>query len=181
YSWDDSNYWSAARLLVASGHGDELVRVYDRSKPLVRSGELSIDAVAIPEVVLALRQAGRRTEADTLLRVFKDNTDRLPTAGLGGALRETNLAIVAALSGRDSEAVDRVEELSRRHPDVLASVPAMSLLNSPFFGRLKADPRILESDARLRNYVNSERAKAGMPPIGREDWISDPKTLLTKN
>ncbi|HJR82383.1 MAG TPA: BTAD domain-containing putative transcriptional regulator, partial [Sphingomicrobium sp.] len=47
YSWDDSNYWSAARLLVASGHGDELVRVYDRSKPLVRSGELSIDAVAI--------------------------------------------------------------------------------------------------------------------------------------
>jgi hypothetical protein len=39
----------------------------------------------------------------------------------------------------------------------------------------------VESDERLRAYVNAERAKAGLPPISRESWISDPKALLTKN
>jgi DNA-binding SARP family transcriptional activator/TolB-like protein len=181
FNWDDSNYWSSARLLVASGHGGELLRLYDRSRPLVRSGELSIDTVAIPEVVLALREAGRDQEADRLLRIFTENTVKFPTGGLGGSIRQFNQAVIAALSGRDKDAVDRVDSLSRRNPAALASAPAMSLVNSPFFARLKNDPRMLESDERLRAYVNAERAKAGLPPISRESWISDPKALLTKN
>jgi hypothetical protein len=33
----------------------------------------------------------------------------------------------------------------------------------------------------MRLAVNRERAKVGLPPISHEAWISDPKTLLTKN
>ncbi len=180
YDWDDSNYWNSARLLVASGHSSALVRLYDRSKPLVRSGVLDIDTIAIPELVVALRQAGRLEESDRLLRIFGENTADLPSAGLGGNFRDFNLAVVAALSGRNQEAVDRVEALSRRSPAALSSVPAMSLVNSPFFRPLKDDPRIIASDERLRAYVNGERAKAGLAPISQQAWISDPKTLLTK-
>jgi hypothetical protein len=172
---------SSARLFLATGRSNELVRLYDEAKPAVRSRDLDIDTVAIPEVVFALRQAGRRAEADGLFEQFRKNTAQLPRSGLGGKFREFNVAVIAALSGRDEEAVGRVETLSRRSPAVLSFIPAMSLLNDPFFSRLKGDPRLAASDERVRDYVNGERRKAGMPPISRDAWISDPGTLLTKN
>jgi hypothetical protein len=85
------------------------------------------------------------------------------------------------LAGRNDTALDRLDSLSRREPLALATIPAMSLTNNPSFGAFRNDPRLLASDERLRAAINSERAKSGMPPIGREAWTSDPKTLLTKN
>jgi hypothetical protein len=57
----------------------------------------------------------------------------------------------------------------------------MSLRYDAVFGWLANDPRFLVIDDRLRAAVNRERAKAGLAPLSREAWISDPKTLLTKN
>jgi TolB-like protein/DNA-binding SARP family transcriptional activator/Tfp pilus assembly protein PilF len=179
--WDRANTWNSARLFLATGRSSELVRLYDEAKPLVQSGEIDRIAIAIPEVVLALRQAGRRAEADKLLEDFRANSAKLPHSGLGGTFRDVNLALIAILSGREEDAMARVEALSRRYPAGLSIIPAMSLFNDPFFGRLKNDPRLASSDERVRDYVNRERRKAGLPPIGRDAWISDPNTLLTKN
>lgn len=179
--WDRSNLWASAALLVQSGHGEVLVRLYDQSKPLIRSGEIDVDLVAVPGTVLALRNAGRTQEAARLLSQFSKTNAKLPDKGLGGKIKEVNLAQIAALSGRRDEALSRLDRLSSEAPLVLITIPSMSLLNSPFYQQLKADHRLLEFDERLRTALNSERQKAGLSPLTREAWISDPKTLLTKN
>ena len=179
--WDRSNLWASAALLVRSGHGDVLIRLYDQSKPLIRSGKVDVDLVAVPGTILALRNAGRAQDAARLLSQFSKTNAKLPDKGLGGRIKEVNLAQIAALSGRSDEALKRLDRLSREAPLVLITIPSMSLFNSPFYRQLSGEPRLLQADERLRSALNSERRKAGLPPISREDWISDPKKLLTKN
>ena len=179
--WDRSNLWASAALLVRSGHGDVLIRLYDQSKPLIRSGKVDVDLVAVPGTILALRNAGRAQDAARLLSQFSKTNAKLPDKGLGGRIKEVNLAQIAALSGRSDEALKRLDRLSREAPLVLITIPSMSLFNSPFYRQLSGEPRLLQADERLRSALNSERRKAGLPPISREDWISVPKKLLTKN
>ena len=179
--WDRSNLWSSAALLVRAGHGDVLVRLYDQSQPLIRSGEVDVDLVAVPGTVLALRNAGRTQDASRLLSQFAKTNAKLPDKGLGGRIKEVNLTQIAALTGRRDEALDRLDRLSREAPLVLITIPSMSLFNSPFYQQLKADPRLSQADERLRAALNSERRRAGLPALSREAWLSDPKTLLTKN
>jgi len=179
--WDRSTLWGSATMLVLTGHGDVLVRLYDVSKPLIRSGDVDIDFVAIPATVAALRNAGRGQEASQLLSKFASTNGKLPDKGLGGTLKRINLAQIAALSGRNDEALQRLDQLSREVPLILLTVPTMSLFNNPYYQALRHDPRLLTADERLRSALNSERRKAGLAPISRENWISDPKTLLTKN
>jgi predicted Zn-dependent protease len=179
--WDRAFLWSSAKLLVASGHSDVLVKLYDEVQPLIRSGRLNSDNVAIPETAMALRQAGRQDEADRVLKAYARNSAKLPAAGIGNLQHQIDLAVLAALAGRNDTALDRLDSLSRHEPLALATIPAMSLTNNPSFGAFRNDPRLLASDERLRAAINSERAKSGMSPIGREAWTSDPKTLLTKN
>jgi hypothetical protein len=57
----------------------------------------------------------------------------------------------------------------------------MALRYDPVFGSLSTDSRFPAIEDRIRGSVNRERQKAGLPPISREAWISDPRTLLTKN
>jgi hypothetical protein len=71
--------------------------------------------------------------------------------------------------------------VSARRPLDLAEVAAISLRNEPVYEPLRGDPRFAIVDERLRVAINEQRAKAGLEPISREAWISDPKTLLTKN
>ncbi len=179
--WDRATLWSSAALLLRSGHGDVLVRLYDQTKPLIRSGVVDIDLVAIPATILALRNAGRAQEAGRLLAAFSRANGKLPDKGLGGTLKRINLAHIAALSGRNDEALKRLDQVSRDAPLILLPNPTMSLFNNPFFQGLKTDPRLYQADERVRSTLNSERLKAGLAPISREAWISDPKTLLTKN
>jgi len=179
--WDRSNLWNSATLLLASGHGDVLVKLYDQSKPLIRSGEVDLDLVAVPATVVALRNAGRSQEAAQLLSMFVKNNAQLPKTGLGGTIRRVNLAQVAALTGRNQEALRLIDEVSREAPLVLLQIPTISLTNSPYYRALKNDPQLLRADERLRAALNAERGKAGFPPLSRQAWISDPTTLLTKN
>jgi uncharacterized protein YkwD len=57
----------------------------------------------------------------------------------------------------------------------------MSLRYDPSFAPLAGDRRFPTIDERVRAAVNAERAKAGLSPITRDAWVSDPRTLLTKN
>jgi len=179
--WDRSNLWASAALLVRSGHGNVLVRLYDQSKPLIRSGEVDVDLVAVPGTILALSNAGRTEEAAQLLSQFTKTNAKFPDEGLGGRIKEVNLAQIAALSNQRDEALNRLDRLSRKAPLVLITLPSMSLFNSPFYQQFSGDPRLFQADERLRAALNTERLKAGLSTISREDWISDPKTLLTKN
>ena len=179
--WDRSTLWGSATMLVASGHGDVLVRLYDENRQLIRSGDVDIDLVAIPGTILALRNAGRGPEANQLLAKFADTNGKLPDRGLGGTLKRINLAAIAALSGRNDEALRRLDQLSRDAPLILLTVPTMSLLNNPYYRALRNDLRLLQADERLRSALNAERRKAGLAPVSRENWLSDQKTLLTKN
>ena len=169
--WDRSNFWSSARYLLATGQANALVQLYDGSKPALQAHELDVDTVAIPEVITALRQSGRASEAEKLFAIYRDNTAKLPRAGVGGAIRELNEATIEALSGRNEDAARRIEDISRRNPLSLNIIPSMSLLRNPLLASLRNDPRLPAADERLRAALNKERQKAGLPPIGREAWI----------
>jgi tetratricopeptide (TPR) repeat protein len=179
--WDKSDLWGTSTLIVASGHSDVLVRLYDQTQALIRSETIDMDLVAAPGMILALRQEGRRAEADRLLQTFSTRNAELPDAGLGGIIKQVNSGLAAALAGRNDEAIARLDHVSRQAPLALNSIPAMSLLNNPYLSNLRSDSRLGEIDERIRSAVNSERRKVGLPPISREAWVSDPKTLLTMN
>ncbi|HKH27174.1 MAG TPA: BTAD domain-containing putative transcriptional regulator [Sphingomicrobium sp.] len=169
--WDRANFWSSARYLLATGQAKSLARIYDRSKPAIRSRELDVDTVAIPELILALREVGRASEADTLLAIYRANASKLPPDGVGGAIRKVNEANVAALSGHSDDAVRLIDGISRRNALSLNVIPTMSLLRNPVLAGVKADPRLAVADERLRAAVNNERHKAGLASISREAWI----------
>jgi len=135
----------------------------------------------LPELIVALRNAGRNHDADKLLADFRRRKDALPNTGYLGDEKTMGVAVIAALAGDRDRAIRVLDDFSRRNPFQLAHIPAMSLRYDPVFSRLAADPRFSAIDERLRAATNAERAKAGLPPISREAWISDPKTLLTKN
>ena len=179
--WDRANFWGSARLLLLMGHSKDLVALYDQSRPAIRAGHLDEDTVAVPELILALRQEGRTPEADHLLEVFSRNNSQLPKAGLGGAIRKVNQATIDALSGRNAEAARTIDELSRSSPLSLNFVPSISLLDNPLFASLRNDPRLAVADERVRTALNVERRKAGFPPISHETWLTSAKALLTKN
>jgi DNA-binding SARP family transcriptional activator/TolB-like protein len=179
--WNQSGFWNTSSLLFASGHSDALVRFYDRDRRLIESGGIDMDRVALPELIVALRNVGRNDDAEKLLADFRRRKDALPNAGYLGDEKTMGVAVIAALAGDRDRAIRVLDDFSRRNPFQLAHIPAMSLRYDPVFSRLAADPRFSAIDERLRAATNAERAKAGLPPISREAWISNPKTLLTKN
>jgi hypothetical protein len=170
--WDRSNFWGSARYLLATGQGKALVEIYDRSAPSIRARELDVDTVAIPELILAIRQAGRASEAERLLTIYRENTAKLPRTGVGGDIRELNEAYIASLSGRNDDAVSLIDKISRRNPLSLNVIPTMSLLRNPLLASVKADPRLATADERLRSALNRERQKAGLAPLSRQAWIA---------
>ena len=173
-------YWNLPALLVASGNSSVIVQLYDRARPLLESGELEWKRVARPMTIIALRNAGRAVEANRLLSIYEAATARLPRRGLFGDERELDLATIAALTGRHEQALSALDNLSKRNPGMIELDPAMSLRRHPAFAPLANNPRFATIDERLRTALNAERQRAGLPPISREAWISDPTTLLTK-
>ena len=64
--WDKSDLWGTSTMLVATGHSDVLVRLYDQTQALIQSETIDMDLVAGPAMILALRENGRRAEAERL-------------------------------------------------------------------------------------------------------------------
>ena len=179
--WDQSGYWNSAALLIASGHGDTLVQLYDAARPLVSVGRISLDRLAQPETIIALRKAGRQAEADHLLAQFREGKARLPNGGFLGDDKRFSVGVAAALTGNREAAIQALDHWSRVKPFRLAPIPMMALRYDPTFGWLASDPRFGEIEDRVRLAINAQRQKAGLPPLSRTSWIGDPKTFLTKN
>lgn len=179
--WDQYGFWNTASLLIDTGHSDTIVKLYDAARPLVAAGQMSADAVAQPETIIALRKAGRRAEADRLLAQLRAQKARLPSGGVLGDEKHFSVAVIAALTGDRETAIRGLDQASRQKPFRMASIPAMALRYDPVFGWLSNDPRFAAIEDRIRVAINAERIKAGLPPLSRESWIGDPKTLLTKN
>jgi TolB-like protein/DNA-binding SARP family transcriptional activator len=174
------SYWNLSALLVATGNSPVIVQLYDRARPLLESGELEWTRVARPMTIIALRNAGRVAEANRLLAIYRAATLRLPRSGLFGDERELDLIMIAVLTGRHEQALSALDNLSKRNPAAIELNPAMSLRYHPAFAPLANDPRFAAIDERLLASINAERRQAGLPPISRGAWISDPTTLLTK-
>jgi TolB-like protein len=178
--WNISGFWNSAGLLVASGHSDAIVRFYDRDRFLNAPEIRNSDNVAIPETIVALRRAGRNGDAEKLLKMLADRKNRLPDSGLLGEEKNIGATAIASLKGDRETAIRGLDEWSRHRPVELTPIPAMALRYDPVFSWLASDRRFPAIEDRLRTAINAERAKVGLPPISREAWISDPKTLLTK-
>lgn len=179
--WDSSHFWNVGALLVDSGHGGVIVSMYDRDRPLIDNGRVDVREVASPETIFALRQAGRTADADRLLARRRTLTQQLPNAGQLGAEKTIHLALEATLAGDRERAIRLFDQIARRQPLQLTHVPAMALRYEPGAMSLTSDPRFLAIEERVRTAINAERARAGLPPISHQAWISDPETLLTKN
>jgi uncharacterized protein YkwD len=80
-----------------------------------------------------------------------------------------------------SSPVEKVDEEVRALVADMFETMYEALRYNPVFSSLSNDPRFAAIEDRMRQAINRERQKAGLAPISREAWISDPKTLLTKN
>ena len=180
--WDNAaNFWNSNSLLVASGHGDAVVQLYDEAQPAIQRGDLLRDTVTGIDTVLALRAAGRKADADRLEQLALGRMKDIPDVGYARSFRRFTIMFQALYSGQRERGLAMLEQFARESPQQLLTIPAMSLRWSPIFRPLAGDPRFEAVDEKVRTVVNKERAKAALPPISREAWISDPKTLLTKN
>ena len=179
--WNISKFWNADRRLVESGHGDAIVAMYDRDRGLVATGAVNAEDMATPATIIALRRAGRSSDADRLLRQMKAIHDAMPDRGLLGADKTIRGVMIASLSGDHEGAIRGLDELSRRDPLMLAYIPAAALRYDPAFAPLVGDPRFGPIEDRVRVALNGVRQQVGLPPISHSAWISDPNTVLTKN
>jgi DNA-binding SARP family transcriptional activator/TolB-like protein len=179
--WNISKFWDSGDLLVQSGHGNVMVAMYDRDRGLVPPGAVNARDIVSSATIVALRRAGRSSEADKLLQQMKSINASLPNRGLLGADKSVEAAIIAALSGDRDGAVRILDDISRRDPVMLAHIPAAALRYDAAFAPLANDPRFLAVEDRVRVAVNGVRKNVGLPPISHSAWISDPNTVLTKN
>ena len=110
--WDRSNFWSSARYLLASWTSRRLVRLYDRSQAAHAVARTGRGHCRHSRPILALRQAGRASEADSLLAIYARRTRRsCREPASAGPFSEAQCGAFAALSGRDNEALDLTRQL----------------------------------------------------------------------
>lgn len=179
--WSLSKFWNAGDLSVESGHADRIVAMYDRDRGLVASGAVNARDMVNPATIVALRRAGRSSDADQLLQQMKSIAAALPSRGELGDDKKIKGVLIAALNGDREAALRGLDDISRRQPLMLAYIPATALRYDPTFAPLANDRRFSAIEDRVRIALNGVRHDVGLPPISHEAWVSDPKTLLTKN
>lgn len=183
--WDvASGYWNADMLLVASGHGATLARLYDaaggRDLPGT-PGNGDWNDTAVPALILALRGAGRREDAMRIEHSYAARVASLPRVGALGVAKNRGEAMLAGIDNNATRALALLTAIARRNPRDLALLPAQSLTRFPPFASFANDPRLLAVDERVRSAINDDRASLGLAAIDHAHWIGNSESLLTTN
>jgi TolB-like protein/DNA-binding SARP family transcriptional activator len=167
--WDrEPTYWDFAALLVQTGHGDELLQLYDarfRSAEefSVQAGEEG-PSQASP-IIAAMQAAGRTAEAHALAELMLRRLD----SDIAGGIAPQNLASVRAellaLEGRKAEALGALEQAAAVSWTNVSRVPYQPLARRPAFRSLAGEPRLAVVQARLLGAINAQRALLGLSPL----------------
>jgi len=117
--WDATLIGEQASQLISEGRSALLVSLYDRrfkspEEYVSRCPQFCNPISAGPALVLALRQAGRRADADRLLTALKRTIERLEAASDQDFNTELSGARLAALAGNTKDAMRRLRDAVSR-------------------------------------------------------------------
>lgn len=164
-----SGLWDVNDALVANGHGRLLLALFDQrfgSVAHYRPGE-TLQPVEAGAIAVAMRNAGRIDDARAMMLRIRAQAERNRQKHAGLHIQRLERAVTATLAGDRASALDTIERMAREMPDQLLAIPYRPLAKSAVFGSLANDPRFPAIDRRLALYVDAERAKLGLPPLGR--------------
>lgn len=162
-----SGWWSTDELLVASGQGAALIRLYDREyrdPAAYLADHPAVDRSATTALIVALRDAGREKEAVTLIRGTLRQMRTNERNGLSPRTLERERAALLALAGNREGAIAALDRASKDHWFSLVPLPYRPLRDIPAFRSLASDPRLVAIEHRVLARVNQEREKLGLQP-----------------
>jgi tetratricopeptide (TPR) repeat protein len=153
----------AGELLVANGQGKLLLQLLDaRYTDLARIREDLYDFIPpAPALIVALREAGRTTEADELIRIALERIEADIADGVSSITWAFEHAQLLALAGDNAAALTQLEQLlQKRWPDLLVS-PFVPVTDFVAFRALKSDPRMIALQQQLNARIQAAREQIG--------------------
>jgi TolB-like protein/DNA-binding winged helix-turn-helix (wHTH) protein/Flp pilus assembly protein TadD len=156
----DVNVVAAKRMLIA-GRARELAATYDGPtgllymRPGVRAGVCDLHEAAL--VALALRGAGRRDEADALLREADALIRAAYRRGEVPTWFDEDAAAIWAVQGRTGPALDALERALRRGGVHAGRTDLPKLEDEPALRSLRGDPRFEALRSRYEAHFARER------------------------
>jgi DNA-binding SARP family transcriptional activator len=153
----------AGELLVANGQDKLLLQLLDaRYTDLARIREDLYDFIPpAPALIVALREAGRTTEADELIRIALERIEADIADGVSSITWAFEHAQLLALAGDNAAALTQLEQLlQKRWPDLLVS-PFVPVTDFVAFRALKSDPRMIALQQQLNARIQAAREQIG--------------------
>lgn len=158
----DDNHM-AAKLMLKAGRARELAAAYDRPAGLlslrsdapVRADQLHETAV----VALALRQAGRRADADRLLSQAASRIATIYRQATIPFQLDADVAAIWAVQGRRDQALSMLERAMRRGWTDSADTDLRNIEDEPAFVSLRGQPRFERIRASLAAHLARERVE----------------------
>ena len=148
----------AAKLMLNSGRARELVAAYDGPGGLagIRRARLRPDQLMeAPVVALALQQAGRRAEAERMLRQARQLTAAIDRRGRVPFWFDADAAALLAVGGRKEEALSRLGRAFDRGWRHGRYTDLRNFADEPAFRSLKGDARF----ERIHRQIEAHRAR----------------------
>lgn len=159
----------SAKLMLGAGRGGELISAYDGPAGLLTflPGEpVRIDQLPeAPVVALALRQAGRAADEERLLRQANAAIRATYRRGRVPFWFDADCAAIAAVQGRNDDALSMLERAERRGWTHSANTDLRDIGHEPAFRSLRGVPRFESLRARMAARRAKERHEIGRLPL----------------
>lgn len=160
--------WGTAQALLEGGRGDVLLRLYDASYRNVDAfyGRLRGAAFSggVP-LAVALRDAGRTTEARALARLLQAHLDRQVAAGYPEVRVSATRAALHAAAGERDAAQAALERTVPEQWFQLVGLAGAPLDRDPTFAPWRDDPRLRRVRDAVGSRLDDERRSAGLAPL----------------
>ena len=153
----------AAKLMLKAGRGKELAATYDspvgllslRPNQPLRADQLHETAV----VALALRQAGRPTEADLLLNNANSMFNTIYRQHAIPFSLDADVAAIWAVQGRRDQAMSMLERAIQRGWTDTGNTDLLDIADEPAFNSLRGQPRFERIRTGLAAHLARERSE----------------------